>query len=66
MYSLIKLMILVCDDNCGVLANKHILILFFVVSSPFLFQRAHLSAQTARKKTTDVYLVRGFIEAEHL
>ena len=30
-------MILVCDDNCGVLANKYILILFFIVISPSLF-----------------------------
>ena len=57
-------MILVWDDNCGVFANKHIPVLSFVVSSLFLLRRAHLLAQTAWKKTKDVYLVRGFIEAE--
>ena len=53
-------MILVCADNYDVIANKHILVLFFVVSS----RLAHLSVQTAREKKPDVYLVRGFIEAE--
>ena len=29
-------MILINANNCGVFANNHILVLFFVVSSPFL------------------------------
>ena len=29
-------MILINADNCGVFANKHMIVLFFVMSSPFL------------------------------
>ena len=47
-------MILINADNCGVFANKHIIVLSFVVSSPSFLQLVYLLAQTARKKTTDV------------
>ena len=58
------MIVIICDDHCGVIANKHIFVLFFLVSSPFLSRLVHLSVQTAQKKTTDIYLVRGLIEAE--
>ena len=60
MYISIKLMIVICADNCGVIANKHILVMFFVVSSPFPFTTGSPVGPNSSEKTN-----RGFIEAKH-
>ena len=60
----IKMILLICGDICGIRSNIHILILFFVVNPPFFCDELTCESKQFRKKT-DVYLVRGFIEAEH-
>ena len=57
-------MILICADNCGVAANKHILVLFFRHEFSFPFISSSSVSPNSSKRPTDVYLVRGFIEAE--
>ena len=42
-------MILINADDCGVFANKHIIVLSFVKSSPFFLRLVHVLAQIARK-----------------
>ena len=50
----IELMILICVNICGVCSKKHILILFFVVSSPSLSDELTASPNSFKKKP-DVY-----------
>ena len=49
---------------CGVHSNKHIPILFFIVSIPPLVTNLSVSPNSS-EKTNRYCLVRGFIEAEH-
>ena len=56
--------ILMSGNICGVHSDKHIFILFLVVSPPLFVTNLSVSL-LAPKKPTDICLVRGFIEAEH-
>ena len=44
-------MILINANNCGVFANKHMIVLFFVVNSPFLLMTGlPVSPNSSEKK----------------
>ena len=55
MYISIKLMIVTYADNCGVIPNKDILVLFFVVSSPFPFMTGSPVSPNSSEKNQQMF-----------